>query len=232
MDHSKNLLAFDASSSQCSVALMIQNRVLVRRSETARQAAQLLLPMTKELLLEADLTLSQLDGIAVAAGPGSFTGLRIGIGVAQGLSMAANLPVIALSNLAVLSYSAITENQVDAAIACCEARDNEVYFAAYQSHASLGVELIGAEQVAALAKLDVASLRNLNRNCWAAAGDGWSSGQEIEDLLGIQAVQGRLENDLNIHDLCTLASLHLVAGKGLSPEQVQPNYIKEQLDYS
>lgn len=206
--------------------------LIVRRSQNARQAAQLLLPMAQELLKEADLRLQQLSGIAVASGPGSFTGLRIGIGVVQGLGMAADLPVVALSNLAVLGASAITRSQAEAAIVCCQARDSEFYFAAYQRDDSLGVKLIGSEQVARIADLDVSSLQQSGISRWVATGDGWSPAQELEGRLDIQPTFDRLDNDLDIQDLCTLASLYFEAKKGLSPEQVQPNYIKEQLDYS
>ncbi|MFK7863921.1 MAG: tRNA (adenosine(37)-N6)-threonylcarbamoyltransferase complex dimerization subunit type 1 TsaB [Pseudohongiellaceae bacterium] len=232
MNTTSNILALDASSSKCSVALTLEGRTLVRSASNPRQAAQLLLPMTRELLSESKLELQQLDAIAVASGPGSFTGLRIAIGVAQGLSLAANLPVVPLSNLAILSFMALENCDKDAALACLEARDGEVYFAAYRRDLGLGVKLIGVEQVAQISELEIESLASVEPNCWIAVGDAFAEPQRIEQRTGIEASVGIVHGELAIEQLCKLASLQFAAGKSVPSEEVQPNYIKEQLDYS
>ena len=93
------ILALDASTETCAVAL--GDGVSWReRSEIAGQRhSELLLPMIRALLAELGVTLAQLDGIAFGAGPGSFTGLRIACGVAQGLALGAGLPVVGVSTL-------------------------------------------------------------------------------------------------------------------------------------
>lgn len=231
MTESAKILAIDTSSAICSVALLIEGRVLIRQTLAAKQTALSLLPMVEELLSESCIPLHTLDAIAVASGPGSFTGLRIGIGAVQGLSLAARIPVIALSNLAIGCYSAIKRSGCDAAIGCFHARDQEVYFGAYAASTELGVTLIGAEQVAPIAKLDleqgvVARIKN-----WTTMGDAWDEKVALENRLGIDTQLFTLENELDIGDLCALAELRLRAGDILDSQHVQPNYIKEQLDY-
>lgn len=231
MTNSGKILVIDTSSTLCSVALLLEGRVLIRQTRVARQAALSLLPMVEELLNESALTLQMLDGIAIASGPGSFTGLRIGIGAVQGLSMAAQIPVISLSNLAVACYSAIKRSPCDGAIACFHARDQEVYFGAYAANIELGVVLVGTEQVAPITELDFDQKLAATFKGWASVGDAWSERVALEKRLGINARVSTLENGLDIEDLCALADLRWRAGDILAPQLVQPNYIKEQLDY-
>lgn len=231
MTDSAKILAIDTSSTLCSVALLLEGRVLIRQTRAAKQAALSLLPMVEELLKESALTLHMLDGIAIASGPGSFTGLRIGIGAVQGLSMAAQIPVISLSNLAVACYSAIKGSPCDAAIACFHARDQEVYFGAYTANIELGVTLVGTEQVAPITELGFDQKVAAALKDWTGVGDAWSERVALEKRLGISAQVSTLDNGLDIKDLCALANLRWRAGDILAPQHVQPNYIKEQLDY-
>lgn len=231
MTESTKILAIDTSSSLCTVALLFEGRVLVRQTLAAKQAALSLLPMVQELLSESSIPLNVLDGIAVASGPGSFTGLRIGIGAVQGLGLAAGIPVIALSNLAVICYSATKHSSCDTAIGCFHARDHEVYFGAYAASSELGVVGIGEEQVTPISKLELEyGVADTLTSC-AGVGDGWNEKLALEKRLGIDAQVITLENDLDIADLCALAELRFRSGDVLDAQYVQPNYIKEQLDY-
>ncbi len=125
-------LALETSTEYCSVAIY-QNGDIQSRSELAGQRhSELLLEMIAQVMNEAGLKLSQLDGIAFGAGPGSFTGVRIACGVAQGLALGADLPVLGVCTLQAVAHAA-GHNKVIAAI---DARMNEVYFAAYQMQAS------------------------------------------------------------------------------------------------
>lgn len=93
------ILALDSSTDACSVALLQHHQVLERFELAARSHTQQLLPMVDELLAEAGCSLSSVDALAFAQGPGSFTGLRIGLGIVQGLAFARDLPVIGVSTL-------------------------------------------------------------------------------------------------------------------------------------
>jgi tRNA A37 threonylcarbamoyladenosine modification protein TsaB len=145
--------------------------------------------------------------------------------------MAAQIPVIALSNLAVACHSAIKRSTCHAAIACFHARDKEVYFGAYAANTELGVVLVGAEQVAPITKLNFDRRLAATFKCWTGIGDAWSESVTLEKRLGLNVIESTLENELQIEDLCALADLRWRAGDVLDPQHVQPNYIKEQLDY-
>ena len=91
------ILALDTSTEYCSIALSLDGEILSRETLAGQRHSELILPMLQRMLAETGLTLAQLDGIAFGAGPGSFTGLRIACGVAQGLAFGADLPVTGTS---------------------------------------------------------------------------------------------------------------------------------------
>ena len=93
------ILALETSTEFCSVALSLDGKVSGQEILAGRNHSEMILPMVQKFLAEAELALQQLDGIAFGAGPGSFTGLRIACGVAQGLAYATVLPVAAISTL-------------------------------------------------------------------------------------------------------------------------------------
>ena len=122
------LLAFETATRRLSVALWQDGELIERSGEVANGGSERVLPWTCELLAEAGITLAQGDGIAFGAGPGSFTGLRLACGLAQGLAWGRELPVLPVSSLEAL---ALASGEGDV-WACFDARMNEVYAAAYR----------------------------------------------------------------------------------------------------
>lgn len=227
-----NILAIDTSLAKCTVAISTGDSLFQRSSELDRQSAQRVLPMLSELLCSAQLKLSEIDLIAVMAGPGSFTGLRIGIGVAQGLSMANSTPAIALSSLAVTALAAIRQSSASQILVSEKAREGEVYFAAYRESEKLGVQLIGNEQVATPERLELAAEQGAHGDSWCAAGGGWADREEIQTRLDCVLKGRTIEPEVKISDLCELATLRNAAGEAVSAELLRPNYVKEQLHYA
>ena len=122
------LLALDTSTEACSVALWHKGEKthldeLAQRTHTKR-----ILPMVDELLANSGINLKQVDALAFGRGPGSFTGVRVGSGIAQGLAFGADLPVIAVSNLTAMVQAAFELHQAENVAAAIDARMNEVYF--------------------------------------------------------------------------------------------------------
>ena len=140
------LLALDTATEACSVALLHDGRVLSHYEVAPRMHAQRLLPMIQQLLGEAGIAASALDAIAFGRGPGAFTGVRIAIGVVQGLAFALDRPVLPVSNLAVLAQRALREQGATQVAAAIDARMDEVYWGCYRAEAGemrgqeLGVE--------------------------------------------------------------------------------------------
>lgn len=122
------LLALDTSTEACSVALMHQNDILIQQELAQRSHTKRILPMVDELLAEAGIRLSQVEALVFGRGPGSFTGVRVGAGIAQGLAFGADLPVIPISNLTAMAQQAYEQQGATEVLAAIDARMNEVYF--------------------------------------------------------------------------------------------------------
>lgn len=126
------ILAIDTSTEQLSLALWQDGATLDHACPAGQQHSSLTVPLIQQLLAEAGCSPQQLDAIAYPVGPGSFTGLRIGCGVAQGLGYALDKPLIGLSTLATLAAS-VDANQV---LACLDARMNQLYAGRYRRTAT------------------------------------------------------------------------------------------------
>jgi tRNA threonylcarbamoyladenosine biosynthesis protein TsaB len=122
------ILAIESSTDLLSVALLADGSVIEREGERGRSHSDLVLPLVRGLLGDAGLELAALDGIAFGAGPGSFTGLRLACGVAQGLAFGAGLRVLGVGSMEALALDAGCEK----VYACVDARMNEAYCAAYR----------------------------------------------------------------------------------------------------
>ena len=101
-----NLLALETSGQLCSVALWYQNKMYSRQEILQQRHTEYVLPMIEAMLQQTSCALSDLDAIAFGRGPGSFTGLRIAAGVAQGLALAHDLPVVPVSTLEAIALAA------------------------------------------------------------------------------------------------------------------------------
>jgi len=128
-----NLLAIETATETCSVALSINGEILEYYRHAPRQHAELLLPWVEQLMAEAGIGFPALDAIAFSRGPGSFTSLRIGIGVVQGLAWASDRPVIPVSSLAATAQTAVNHG-VTSALVALDARMNEVFTCTFKAN--------------------------------------------------------------------------------------------------
>ena len=103
------LLALDTSTEACSVALWHKGEKTYLDELAQRTHTKRILPMIDELLANSGINLKQVDALAFGRGPGSFTGVRVGAGIAQGLALGADLPVIAVSNLTAMAQAAFDQ---------------------------------------------------------------------------------------------------------------------------
>lgn len=145
------ILALDTSTEAGSVAIWQEGEVLEDFQLLPRQQAQALLPQIKGLLNKAGIELSQVDALAFGRGPGSFTGLRIAAASIQGLALALDRPVIPVSTLEAMAWSAINcadvnQQPVSKVLTLLDARMDEVYWCAWQAEQGWPVALM-AEQL-------------------------------------------------------------------------------------
>lgn len=124
-------LGIETATSICSVGLADGGKVLADVSEDAgRRHSVVLTGLIDRVLKTSGLQKEDLDGIAVSAGPGSFTGLRIGMGLAKGICLAADLPLAVVSTLHALTEASGVE--AASVCACLDARHGEVYSGVYE----------------------------------------------------------------------------------------------------
>lgn len=218
------LLALDTSTEACSVALWGDGSVLVERFEIAeRTHTQRLLPMVESVLSEGGLTLAALDGLVCTRGPGSFTGIRVGVSAAQGLAFAADIPVLPVSTLAVLAWQG-----VQAAPDCTrwqvvmDARMGEIYYAGY-CWQQQRLSTLAEEQLLAPTDLSVWNEADVGR-----IGAGWQLPALAEHAVTTDEALPRAAA------AAALAAHRLAqegAGLWLPPDALQPVYLRDQVTH-
>lgn len=218
-----NLLAFETSGRVGSVALETSLGVELREIATPREQTDRLLALTDELLAGAGLELDALDGIAFGRGPGSFTGLRVSVAVAQGLATATGVPLIAVSSLLALAERALRASRCERALVCVDAHMGEVYFAIAERRAG-AVEIVGDERLGAPA--DVAALSP--GPAWCAAGSGFTAhAAALADVARAAAVV-LPELEPSAPDILPRAKRDLAAGRVTAPTAALPVYLRDQ----
>lgn len=242
-----NILAIDTATPACSVALTNGDEILARHKLASREHTQLLLPMVDDVLSEGGMTLSQIDAIAFTAGPGSFTGIRIGFGVVQGLAFGAEIPVLPVSSLETLAHTAIRKLEIEQEIQLdqlkknseitfsdliivpmLDARMDEIYWAQFQ----LPIE---SESPNDLQRSCVDSLSPPEEICTVVSkssavivvGDGWNYCDRIS--LEPTMVDATLLPEAQ--DVLTIATPMIQAGQATSIEQASPIYLRDKITW-
>lgn len=214
------ILALDTSTEYCSLAFWLDGAILSREIHAGQRHSELILPMLQEMLAEAGLTLTQLDGIAFGAGPGSFTGLRIACGVAQGLACGAGLPVTGVSTLEALAQ----QSGDSSVIVALDARMGEIYHAAYTKSAhgwqALSEPTLCLPQQAPL----------LTGDGWTGCGSGFALYGDILRSRYNECI-GRIVSDLIPHarEMAQLAAPRFAEGLGIDPAAAAPLYIRNKV---
>jgi tRNA threonylcarbamoyladenosine biosynthesis protein TsaB len=129
LEKSPIILAVDTATESCSAACVMADQVHQRSVMDPQGHSRLLLPMIEDVLREADISKNDLDAVAYDAGPGSFTGIRIGAGVSQGIALALNKPMLAISSLMILAEGIRDQiRPADRIVAAIDARMEQVYW--------------------------------------------------------------------------------------------------------
>ena len=214
------ILALETSTQYCSVALWRDGDVDAREALAGQRHSELLLPMVEALLERHGLGLKELDGIAFGEGPGSFTGLRIGCGVTQGLAFGAGLPVVGVSTLLALAEAARSGR----AVCCLDARMGEVYHAAY-ARSDAGWEAVHAPSLCT--PVDAPPLP---AGSWTGCGSGFA----VHEAALKRRYTGRLSAIMpevfpHARDIARLAAREFEAGRTVPAERAVPVYIRDKV---
>lgn len=132
-----SIILIETSTSLCTAALAVDGRIVAcRESAEPRLQASLTAPFVKEVLDEAGKKVSDCDAVCVSSGPGSYTGLRVGVSTAKGLCFATGIPLLSVNTLELLVYQAIADGLIPAGctrvVPMIDARRMEVYTAVYE----------------------------------------------------------------------------------------------------
>jgi|TARA_B110000116_G_C16711098_1_gene524511 tRNA threonylcarbamoyladenosine biosynthesis protein TsaB len=228
-----NYLALDASTEACSVALQVNGKTFSRYALCPQSHSLHLLPMIDAVLNEAGIKLAKLDGLIFGQGPGSFTGVRIGVGVAQGLAFSANLPVVGVSSLqamAQLAYIKYGQKQVVAAI---DARMSEVYNGYFILDKNNIMQAQQAEAVTPPEKL-TEHLSSVVTGSFYAVGTGWDAYSEKlgEQLFLLKSNEGSPAVLFPTAEaMLSIGKVKLEQGQGLSAEDAQPVYVRDTVSW-
>ena len=224
---SSRILAVDTATEACSVALLCDGEIISRFAISPREHTQKVLPMVEDVLAEAGLTLNQLDALAFGRGPGSFTGVRIGVGIAQGLALGADLPMIGVSSLMALAQGAFRTCGQSQVLAAIDARMSEIYCAQYQRDEA-GIWQ-GEETEAVLLPDDFEATFSSLKGEWVCAGTGWAA---YPKLLAEHAFISDSKLALpDAQDMLPIASQLWLAGKVVAVEDVEPTYLRNEVSW-
>jgi tRNA threonylcarbamoyladenosine biosynthesis protein TsaB len=226
---STRILAIDTATEACSVALYDQGETLAHFELCAREHTQRILPLVQQVLAEAGLSLKQLDALAFGRGPGSFTGVRIGIGIAQGLSLGAELPLLPVSTLLTMAQGAYRQTGAEQVLAAIDARMGEVYWGEFTRNTQ-GVW--SGENTETVIKPEQLLARTVERNGrFATVGTGWEA---YPHLLGESPVADLFDGKMLLpqaEDMLPLALQLWENGIRVNPEDAEPTYLRNEVTW-
>src|SRR5262245_28532001 len=204
--------ALETSTEWCSVALWLDGEIRALEERAGHRHSELALPMLEKLLRDAKLTHKNLDAVAFGAGPGSFTGLRIACGLAQGIALARGIPVIGISSLEAIAE----ESGARCVVACLDARMREVYYSALEKKDGRWVEVVPAQCV------PPASVA-VPEGDWVGCGNGFAA----YGSLGMKNVKPEIHPSAVA--ISRLAAPRLAAGEGVDAALAAPIYVRDKV---
>lgn len=225
---STRILALDAATEACSVAIWNDGEIHALYELCPREHTQRILPMVEQILAESGLKLSDIDALAFGCGPGSFTGVRIGIGIAQGLALGANLPVIGLSTLNTMAQGAFRMTGASKVLAAIDARMGEVYWGKYQRNEHGHWHVVGEEQV--LSPERVTEQLACIDGEWATVGTGWDAYPDMAKKSRLILKDGKMLLP-QAEDMLPLALERWRNADTQAVEDVQPTYLRNEVTW-
>ncbi|HHQ4569491.1 tRNA (adenosine(37)-N6)-threonylcarbamoyltransferase complex dimerization subunit type 1 TsaB [Aeromonas veronii] len=221
------ILAVDTATEACSAALLVGDKLFSRWEEAPRDHTRKILPMVQAVLEDAGISLSDLDAIAFGRGPGSFTGVRIGISVAQGLAFGAGVPLIGISTLAAMAQGAYRLDGAEQVLTAIDARMNEVYFGRYELIDGR-MQLVGDEVVSEPAALVDARGKLAGRV--TCVGTGFETYGETLSGLADELAESQVRFPA-AEDMLPLARAAWLAGEAVPVEQAMPVYLRDKVTW-
>lgn len=212
------ILALETSTEYCSVALWQDGTVTERSELVGQKHSEMLIPMLDALLQATGHKLQALDGIAFGKGPGSFTGVRIACGVAQGLALGAEVKVVGVCTLQALAEA----SGRDKVIAAIDARMGELYLAAYEKREGAWIEVVAP----CLCRPDVTPM--VPGKDWAGVGNGFAvAGEILRPRYALHVVDAGLMPQAAA--VARLAAAEFAKGNAVDAALALPLYLRDKV---
>lgn len=223
-----NLLAIESSTEVCSVALLTDGDIHLEFSDSPRSHADWLLPAIDSLMNKTGCQKSALDAIVLSVGPGSFTGIRIGIGVAQGLAYALSIPLVTVSSLEVLVQPYVEQlNPGDILLPALDARMGEIYWSAYEK----GDDGLPGEISPACVSHPEVLMDYVKRNEGSASMQGIGHGWKLDDLNLLTITKEPTAYPLAQSAIEFVLQKQLHKTRTIAPEKVEPLYLRNEITW-
>ena len=221
------LLCFDTATDVLTCAVWNEGELAEHHEVAPRRHAERLLAAVDRVLAEAGVSRGALDAIAFGRGPGSFIGLRIAAGTAQGLAFALEVPAIPVSTLAVIAQGSLRENGSRRVLAVLDARLGEVYAGAMRSDGGI-MRHVGEERLCRPEEL--ATALDVDGDGWVGCGPGWDACADGLRVGPIRRLE-RLEPDRlpRARDLAVLAHRSWEEGLAVPAERAMPVYLRDRV---
>lgn len=223
-----NILLIDTSTKACVVAIALVSaagkRIFSKVEMIDRTHSKVILPHIDQLLLEAEVQSSELDFIVYGRGPGSFTGLRIGVGVVQGLAFGLDIPVVGVSSMACLAQSVFRTQSREHSLVALLARNREVYFGSYSVVAGVAAGN-GVEGVFESTQTPIQD----HQKSWVGIGSGWQFQAELESSMQVTVSEIHEQLYPAPEDLLELGLSRKTQGLATTALEAKPEYLREQV---
>ena len=216
------ILALDTSTDACSVALLSAEGCVQRFEQAARQHTKRLLPMVDDVLEEAQLSLKDVDCIAYGAGPGSFTGLRICLGVVQGLAFSVDKPVVGVSTLGAMALQAIEAHQVSRCHVIQDARMSECYEGIWERAGDV-VSPVQADRLISPEQIEIFAADEV------IVGSGVAMLPAEQQQLAEQVFEGEIDPQASY--ISRLAVAPFLRGEAKLADDVEPVYLRNEVSW-
>lgn len=219
--------AIDTSTEWCSLALWLDGEIAAREVLAGHRHGELALPMLGRLLADAGVSIERLDAVAFGAGPGSFTGLRIACGIAQGIALAAGIPVIGIPTLEAIAE----ESGAERVVACLDARMREVYYCALEREPESGAESVRPWRATIEPQCVAPGMApKPSGGGWLGCGSGFSAYPDaLVQALGDALMRTEPNARPSAIAVARLAAPRLSAGLGLDPALATPFYVRDKV---
>ena len=210
------VLAISCSDRLLSISLNIDGEIVTKHKPSNRDQNSSVLVLVASLLSERQMAIEEIDAIAYGKGPGSYTGLRIAAGVAQGIAYGCNIPALPVSNLAAIAQGLPHKK----AFVAMDAKKNKLFIGLYERGASGIVDSVREDGL-----FEIQDVKLTGKN-WNGAGDGWDlRSEELERRFGSQIDGWKANLQPQSKEISILGMEYLGRNLGVESYLAIPHYL-------